>query len=485
VEEFATRVRRCAAALKERGVAAGDRVGLMSRNSAHQMAWQYGVHLAGAVEVPINADLRGPMLAHVLRDSAPTLVLVQEPFQEVVGASGVDVHVARIDDEGVLAAGAPLPGDLAMPGPAELATILYTSGTTGLSKGVMLSHGYFSNLGSVFVNVLELDEDDVAYFVLPFFHVDGHITASACLQSGSVLSFIDRFSVRRFWEDVRRFGATWSILVGAMQAAVMAGSSPPPRDTVRMSRMLAAPIPAESYDYFEERLGIQLLAVYGQTEADGPLCETPTLRRRGSVGWPCTGFDVAILDTDGCETEPGTPGEIAYRPQYPNMVTLGYWNKPEVTVAAWRDLWFHSGDVGTMDEDGFVYYKGRLTDSLRRRGENVSAYELELTIRGADGVADCAAVPVIDELGGEDEIKVFVALEPGAVFDAVTFFRYCEENLPRFAVPRFAETVDPDAFVRAAGSGAIQKHRLPASNGPHTIDRTALNSSAGARNTGA
>ena len=452
VGDFTRRAKACAAALR---VEPGERVAIMSRNSAAQLAWQYGCYLAGAVEVPINADLRGPMLEHVLNDADPKLVLAQPEFHDRLDGA---VNLEELPPDGDFEPHPSQPGDLA--------TILYTSGTTGPSKGVMLPYGYFSNLGAVLAGVLELQPDDVGYFVMPFFHVDAHIVQCACLQSGSVLSFIERFSVRRFWGDVNDFGATWWFVIGSLLSAVQSAAVPAAHG---LTRAVGAPIPQSAYAFFEDGLGIRIQSMYGQTEADAPCYETSGRRKRGSAGFPCAGFDVAILDTNGVEQPAGTVGEIVYRPLSANLMTLGYWCRPEATVAATKDLWFHTGDLGVFDEEGFLFFRGRLTDSLRRRGENVSAYELEATIRGFDGIVDCAAVGVVDELGGEDEIKVFLAVDSD--FDAHAFFADCERSLPRFAVPRYAEVVDAASFVRSPGTGVIQKHRLPKENGPQTFDR--------------
>jgi crotonobetaine/carnitine-CoA ligase len=456
VGEFARRARRCAAQLRARGVRRGDRVAIMSRNSAHQLAWQYGVYFLGAVEVPDNADLRGPMLDHVLDDCDPALIIAQDEFREAL--AGRTVHALDVVTHEELE-----PEHVA---PEELATILYTSGTTGPSKGVMLPHGSFSNLGAVLAGVLELRPEDVGYFVMPFFHVDAHIVAPACLQTGSVLSFVERFSVRRFWSDVHDFGATWWFVIGSILEAVRSAGRP--ASPGRLSRAVGAPIPEAAYRFFEDELGIRIQSMYGQTEADAPCYETASRRKRGSAGFPCAGFDVAIVDEHGTELPAGSVGEIVYRPRHANLMTLGYWRRePEAGE------WFHSGDLGTFDEDGFLFFRGRMTDSLRRRGENVSAYELEGTLRGAPGIADCAAIGVRDALGGEDEIKVFVTLQRGAELDAAAFFGFCERNLPRFAVPRYVEVVEDAMLVRSAGTGVVQKHRLPREHGPRMLDRLA------------
>lgn len=480
--QFAGQARRCASTLQSAGVEPGDRVGLMSRNCPELVAWQFGVYMVGAVEVAINAELRGPILSHVIDDSEPDLVIASteaaNSLQQFSARRMRILIMGEMDlledvDARVNSSEATIDIDWQIPPSGQLATILYTSGTTGPSKGVMLSHGYFSNLGSVMAAVLDLDENDVGYFVLPFFHVDAHVIIISVLESGSVLSFTERFSVSRFWSDVTEFGASWSFLIGSVLAAVMNRGELPEPSRQPLRKILGAPFPEATVDFFQDKLGIDMLCMFGQTEADGPCFETTDRRRRGSAGWACAGFDIGILDVEGHSVPSGTIGEIVYRPQGPNRMSIGYWRSSEATIEAWRDLWFHTGDLGSIDEDGFLFFRGRLKDSLRRRGENVSVWELEQTIRQAPGILDCAAIGLVDDLGGEDEIKVLVSLKETHLgnFDPDAFLQFCVENLPRFAVPRFIEVFPDTGFVRSVGTGVIQKHRLPRENGPATLDR--------------
>ncbi|MDF5758297.1 AMP-binding protein [Spongiactinospora sp. TRM90649] len=474
VGEFAGAARRCAAELRARGVGPGDHVAIVSGNSEWRLAWQYGAWWIGAVEVSVNAELKGPLMAFVLSDCDPVLLVAERELLDRLG-DDPPAPVRVIDDGPPEPIGAAERAELdeanAATRAGDLGTILYTSGTTGRSKGVMLPRAYFSNLGAVVSGVLGLGPGDTGYFVLPFFHVDFHIVFPAVVQSGSAVAFDRRFSAQRFWPQIAGFECTWAFVIGAVLSVVMtlgreAASGTPLR------RFLGAPIPAEAYPFFEDDLGVRIQSMFGQTEADGPTFETPARRRRGSAGWPCAGFDVEIHDEEGRPLPPGTAGEIVYRPQHPDMITLGYWRRDDATVEAWRGLWFHSGDLGRMDEDGFLYFVGRLTDSMRRRGENVSAYELESVIRTAPGVGECAAIGVTDEMGGEDEIKVFVVPDGPADFDVLAFFRFCEDNLPRYALPRYVELTTSGAFVRSVGTGVVQKRLLStATTGPTVHER--------------
>lgn len=475
VAEFVCLARRCATDLAVRfGVVAGDRVALVGRNSIERLAWQYGAYWIGAIEVSVNFELNGSMLAHVLRDSDPQLVLVDDELCDAVRGEAAGIRVEAIASPNTVATDV----DSSRLDEAEsrlaadgLATLLYTSGTTGPSKGVMLARGYFANHAQTFVDMLGLCPDDVGYFVLPFFHVDGHILLTSAIVSGSSLFFTPRFSVRRFWSEISANGCTWWAGVGSMLAAAATAEPPAPED-IPLRRIMAAPVTDNLYEHYEDRLGIPILSLYGQTEADAVTYERADQRRRGSAGKPSPAFEVGIVAPDGRRLRAGAVGEICHRPRFPTMTMRGYWRRPEATIAAWTDLWYHTGDLGAFDDDGFLFYRGRMTDSLRRRGENISAYELESVLREVPGVTDAAAVAVVDELGGEDEIKVLVTCETGHELDAVAFFAHCTERLPRFAQPRFVEQVSATAFVRSPGTGVIQKHRLSTSvTGDAVLDR--------------
>jgi crotonobetaine/carnitine-CoA ligase len=214
--------------------------------------------------------------------------------------------------------------------------------------------------------------------------------------------------------------------------------------------------------------------VYGQTEAECVVFCTPDRNRRGAAGWACSGFDIAVVDDEDRPLPPGRVGRFVYRPLLPHQLTLGYWRRPEATLAAARNLWWHTGDLARVDEDGFMFFAGRASDSLRRRGENVSAYELESAVAQAPGVQLAAAVAVPDEIGGEDEIKLFLVLDDDEEWDPQAFFAFCDDALPRYAAPRYVEPIDAEALVLSAGNGSIQKHLLPKEHGPRIVDRREL-----------
>jgi crotonobetaine/carnitine-CoA ligase len=471
VGEFADRALRWASVLGQEGVEARDRVASFCTNSAEFVALQYGTYAAGAVEVPVNSELRGPMLEAVLADCQPTVLVVEAQFAELVAEHVPDdVRMLVLDDALAARVGSAEPAEPVISEPAELALINYTSGTTGPSKGVMLPHGYLPSVASNWIAATGIGPGDVSYMASPFFHIDAHVLVVVCLLSDAVFGFAKRFSVSRFWQESAEMGSTLCMMVGAMGSAVAARRPvEPPRHKFRLGIM--APIMPEAFAYFEDELGIFLFQLYGQTEADHVTFTTRDRNRRGSAGWACTGFDVRIVDEFDEPVPVGETGRIIYRPREPLMMTYGYWRKPEATAEACRNLWWHTGDLGHVDEDGFVWFEGRLSHSLRRRGENISAWELESTISSAPGVSACAAVAIQDEIGGEDEVKVFVILEDDAEWNPEAFFAYCEQNLPFYAVPRFVQLVSEEEVVRGPGTGAIQKHLLAKENTPETVDR--------------
>lgn len=472
VGELADRSRRWATVLAAEGVERGDRVALVGGNSEDYVATQFGTYMLGAVEVPVNAELRGSLLARGLSDPDPKVIIIDEDLYESVSPhvpEGVKVLVRDGDTDARVAAAEPI-ADPVHPAISDLAFILYTSGTTGPSKGVMLPHGYLLNTAATWTAAMGTKKGDGMYFPAPFFHVDAHVVNTMCLMTGATLGIAKRFSVSRFWEESYAVGATLFLAVGSMASALVARKpEQPPEHAFRLG--IVAPIMPEVYDYFEDELGIPLLQLYGQTEADGVVFCTLDKRKRGSAGWACCGFDVRIVDEHDEPVPVGEVGRLLYRPHEAHMMTMGYWRRPDATAESTRNLWWHTGDLARVDEDGFLFFEGRASDSIRRRGENISAWELEAALRDIDGVQAAAAIPVRDEIGGEDEVKVFIVLEEGFEWDAERFFAACQEQLPRFAQPRFVELVTEDDLVRGPGTGAIQKHLLPRENTDKTIDR--------------
>lgn len=456
--QFDSLARAFASQLRARNIGKGDRVAVMAVNSHRLLAATYGIWMLGAVEVSVNNELKGELLRHVLDDSEPALLIGDASLLRLVAAERpglATIDIASLRESG----GEPVAETIEMPVGDTLASLLYTSGTTGASKGVMIPHGYYSYFAATLGSAIELSERDTCYFTLPFFHVDAHIALPACLRWGSSLAFAQRFSASRFWNDFIRFDGTWFGAVGAMLSVLAAQGRPPEEALKRLRLILAAPVPQEAFASFEDEWGVPVLQMYGQTEANGPLYSTLKHRCRGAAGAPVAGFKIRVVDGSGQDVPIGSTGEMLTKPRQRNARALGYWRRPEADELAFVDGWFRTGDIVRQDHDGFVWYLGRKSESLRRRGENISVFELEGVLGRSPEVKIAAVLGVRDDIGGEDDVKAVLVVENG--FEVARFSEYCEAELPRYALPRFLEVVAESQIVRGPGTGSIQKHLLP------------------------
>jgi len=208
--------------------------------------------------------------------------------------------------------------------------------------------------------------------------------------------------------------------------------------------------------------------MYGQTEVNGPIYSTFEARRRGAMGKAHKDFEVRVVGPDEMALPVGSVGRLQVRPLKQNALALGYWNRSEATATTFGGVWYTTGDLARQDEDGYWWYAGRATDSVRKRGENVSAFEVESVLKTASGVREAVIVAVRDELGGEDDIKAMLLTDDA--FSVETFVDHCRAHLPRFARPRYLEVVQEKQLVRGPGTGSIQKHLLPQGITANTLD---------------
>jgi crotonobetaine/carnitine-CoA ligase len=347
-----------------------------------------------------------------------------------------------------LAAGAAAPvtpGEVEI-GPADLACFIYTAGTTGPSKGCMLPHRYVVALGEQIARAWGRTADDVVLTPLPLFHFNAiSVCVVGTLLVGGRAAIVRKFSVSRFWPEVRRTGATMLSMLGSLAILVAnAETDHPDQAGHRLRLCAAAPMPPDTDRIWRERFGCATFSGgYGLTEASLismlPAGET---NKVGAAGKPNTHeFEVRIVDDGDDEVPAGTIGEIVCRPTGPNLMFAGYWNRPEATVEVLRNLWFHTGDLGRLDDDGFLYFVDRKKDYLRRRGENISSFEMERTVVAHEAVADVAVHAVASEQG-EDDVKVTVVLVAGATVTEEELCRWCAERVPYFAIPRYIEFRD-------------------------------------------
>jgi crotonobetaine/carnitine-CoA ligase len=321
------------------------------------------------------------------------------------------------------------------------ACVLFTSGTTGVSKGAIISHHHEISFGDAFRAIVGMEAQDVSYNYLPFFHIAGKFVFLATLLAGGRMLLRERFSLSDFWPDVRRHGCTVAISVGGI-CNMLNGLPPDPEDARNTLRiMYAVPIPPEIKTAFERRFDLALVEGYGSTETNLICYTTPEGAPHGSCGKASPLYDVRVVDEADRELPPDTPGEIVVRGRYPHLLMLGYYGMPEKTVEAFANQWFHMGDRGRIDAEGWVYFIDRVKDAIRRRGENVSSFEVEQIILRHPDIVEAAAVAAKSEVG-EEEIKLVAVLRQGGRVEPEALLRWCLSEMPYFMAPRFIEFVD-------------------------------------------
>ena len=469
------------------GVGEGDRVLMLIKNRAEFLLAMIGAMKVGAIFVPINTELRGAFLQHQLRNSEPKVVVCEADLLDAF--DGVDAGGAEPAHLVVVGGGLPvtLPPALGSanvrlwpefesdgegrayaafePTKDTIAGIMYTSGTTGPAKGVLLPHGHCYLFGVGSNGATGLTSDDIYYVSMPVFHVNGlFIQVTAAHLAGARVHLVERFSPNRWLDETIDCGATITNLVGVMPEFVF-NTPPSPRDRDhRLGLIMAVPISKEWGAEFEERFGIRFLQGFGMTECGMALWGDR--HDTGSVIGGCAGYvdapyyDLRIANPETDDPLPvGEVGELLIRPKIPGCFSAGYYKMPEKTVEAWRNLWFHTGDACRMDELGRVHYVDRIKDCIRRRGENISAFEVEQVLNMHPLVAESAVVGVkVEGAGGEEEVMAVLVQQPdGPGVDETALLDYCTERMPRYAVPRYIQFIDE---LDKTASGKLRKGDL-------------------------
>ena len=426
---------------------------MMLDNHADFVVLWCALSLTARVEVPINTAYRAALLAHIVENSGARVLVAEAAYLErlvEVEASLTQLQtvVVRGESDVVLPArwkrvgweelSAGEPAEPAQLSPSDVMAILYTSGTTGPSKGSVNSHahGYTyahpSNFGGV-------GADGVTLVPLPLFHMGGQWAAVYnAFVAGATAVVLPKFSASSFWEQARDYGATYCFLLGSMTHFLLKQPPRPSDREHRLKNFLLVPIPAEAGE-FQERFGVEkLAAAFGSTEA-GVIASAPLgTGVAGKAGWLREGIEALVVDARGLEVAPGEVGELWARAREPWTMMSGYHAMPEATVAAWQNLWFHTGDAVRIAEDGQFVFVDRVKDAIRRRGENVSSFEVEREINAHPEVAESAVVAVPSEFV-EDEIKACIVARDGCALTPQELHAFLAPRLPRFAVPRYIE----------------------------------------------
>ena len=466
------------------GAEAGDRVLVFADNKAEVLLTWLGSALAGMVHVPVNTAYQGSFLEHQVRTTAPRTAIVDaalaarfeagnEAFATIERAfvlgegAEQEAAIAALGAAGYAAAPfADLAGELVDP-PApraeDLASIFFTSGTTGLSKGVMMSHSQITFFADQGASLTRLTEDDVYMSVGPLFHGNGlFLGAYPSLLAGCRYVLREKYSASRWIDQIRDCGATVTNFVGVMMEWTYKQPERPDDADNDLRCIFAVPTASSIRADFARRYGIEaFVANYGMTEVSMPILspygETPPVGATGKLADEY--FEVRLVDpaTDR-EVPDGEVGEFVCRPKLPWTICSGYYGMPEQTAAAQRNLWFHSGDGLKRDADGLYYFVDRLKDAIRRRGENISSFEVEQAVIGHPSLLQCAAVAApTGEEAGEDDLAIFVVPEPGATVTVDDVRDWCTERLPAFAVPDYIELLDA---LPLTPSGKVRKVEL-------------------------
>jgi crotonobetaine/carnitine-CoA ligase len=461
---------RIGGALVALGTSQHDRVATLIENSPTALLAWAGTVCSGRVAVPINTAYKGDYLRHQLRDSGSKVIFVARSLYPRVAEIAETVpelaHVVIVEDEDQAFAESP-PGrrpdvhgwdDLLSAGyrapevsiaPSDLGTFIYTGGTTGLSKGCMLSHNYHEALARQIGICWRRTEEDVVWTPLPLYHFNALTTVViGTLVYGGRGAIYRRFSVSQFWPEMNRVGATITSTLGTMgyllahdvdRPEMPKAGGPTANRSLRL--LAAAPLPVEVDDVIKSRFGVATFSgAYGVTEASLVSWQPPDVVNRPNAAGVVNDeyFDVRIFDDFDNELPPGTDGEIVLRPKRPHVMFEGYWGRPDVTVETSRNWWYHTGDIGRVDEDRYLYFVDRKADYLRRRGENIASFEVERILMSHGSIADVAVHAVPSDLT-EDDLKVTATVKDGFDLTEEELFRWCIDRLPYFALPRYIE----------------------------------------------
>ncbi len=486
--ELDRRANAIANGLAALGIGPGSGVAIMMGNSPAWLATFFATQKLGAYAVPVNIALRGEGLAYVLDHSETRALVIGAELLEAftpLQASLPRVRHVIVDSTymsgAAAAAGASIPLErlaatsaerpAASVQPDTTAVLLYTSGTTGLPKAVVMRHGGFSFVGISLFAQLGYRPGDILFTCLPLFHANAlFLTTMQGLYSGYPVALSRRFSASRFWDEIRRYGATSFNSLGAM-IPILLKQPPCPDDHDNPVRLVfSAATPAWAWEEFERRFGVTIWEGYGAVDGAGFMLFNFGNGPKGSMGLPPPGTEARVFHDDGSECATSEVGELVFKVDDPTARRVTYLKNEQASNAKIRDGWFHTGDLAWRDAEGYFYFADRKTDSIRRRGENISSFEVEKVVNHHPAVLESAAFGVPSDLG-EDEVMVAVVRRSGAALTAEELTAFCAERMARFMVPRYIDFRDA---IPKTETHRVQKEVLKrAGVTPTTWDREA------------
>lgn len=479
-EGLYNRVIKTAAGFYELGIRKEDKVCVMLNNSPEYLDIWFALSTLEATIVPLNVHIKGEGLRYILSHSECKAIVLEEQYMKQIleclpsisktiqmivkgqkkndirQEKGIEISTIRLEQ--LL-----LHNHQYVPNSSfsskTINSILYTSGTTGLPKGVMLSHAAYINAAQAFAEkMVHARSEDILFTTLPLFHINAQAhTVLGALHVNATAAMSNRFSASRFWDEIRFHGATIFNSLGSM-IPILCKQPEKESDRNNPARVTAcAATPKEFWREFEERFGVQIIEGYGLTETTGFCVSNPLAANRiSSIGKPFPYVDIKVVNEKGESLPKGEIGELMIQPLRKNVLMEGYYKMPEKTAEAMKDGWFHTGDRGYEDEAGYFYFCDRLKQCIRRRGENISSWEIETIIDAHPKVLESAAVGVPSEVGEED-VKVYIVCKDGESIPYEEIIKWCEERMAYFMIPRYIQYIE--CFPKTA-TERIQKFKL-------------------------
>lgn len=456
--------------LHELGVRQGDHVVVVLPTSPLGLRAMFAINYLGAVYVPVNPALKGSALEHVLHNAGAALAIVHDSVLDRVLASAPTTlrTVVRSTDEVTSARGdvmihgvsaltkpsGPPPAPTKPIQPFDTQSIIYTSGTTGRSKGVLSSYMHaYSCVGPDAWNCLRPDDRQLLH--MPIFHIGGAFIATVSLCVGSSIGVVSHFRTEAFWDQIRELEITSAFLLGAM-ATFLLKQPPGPRDRDHNLRMVFIVPLGQSARPFRERFGVDVFTLFNMTEICTPLISRANPAKDNICGRPRAGVEVRLVDEHDCVVKDGEVGQLILRTEAPWAMNHGYNNNPQATAEAWRNGWFHTGDAFIRGADGDYRFVDRLKDAIRRRGENISSYEIEVELLSHPAVREAAAVPVPSEFS-EDEVLAVLAPAAGQSIEPEEIIRHLMPRMAHHMIPRYIRVM---AELPKTPTAKVEKHVL-------------------------